>query len=241
MKRRKSPAVWLALKAWVTLPVAISSAANDQQRRRGVDRSGACAATAQARAQREWRLGSLQRLDGRLLVDTEHDRVFGRAEVEPDDIGHLGGKGRIPAHLVGAREMRLDAVGPQDVGDAAAGAPDDGAQRGASSTGCAPPAGARVRDCRICSTVSGGTAWSRRPVFGTVDQEPVHARLHEAAPDPRHGFRRQVETRGDLRAAQAVGTSGESHGHDVPNPRGQMRVRRASSSVCCCLRVVLTR
>ena len=84
MKRRKSAAVWLVLKRCVTLPVAIS--------KRGKEIDDAVPSVivrvshGAARAQREGRLRALQRLDRRLLVDTEHNRVLGRVEVEPDDI-----------------------------------------------------------------------------------------------------------------------------------------------------------
>ena len=47
---------------------------------------------------RQRRLGAIERLDLRLLVNTEHQRAFGRVEVEPDDIddllGELGDRGR---------------------------------------------------------------------------------------------------------------------------------------------------
>ena len=42
--------------------------------------------------QPELALGTLERLDRRLLVDREHDRVLRRREVEPDDVGGLGGE-----------------------------------------------------------------------------------------------------------------------------------------------------
>ncbi len=65
------------------------------------------------------RLRALQSLDGRLLVDTEDNGVFGWVEIESDHIGHLGRKLRIPTHVVGAGEMGLDAVGSQDIGHTA--------------------------------------------------------------------------------------------------------------------------
>ena len=38
---------------------------------------------------REQRLGAIQRLDLRFLVDAEHQRVVRRVEIEADDVAHL--------------------------------------------------------------------------------------------------------------------------------------------------------
>ena len=161
-----------------------------------------------ARAQREGRLGAFQGLNRRFLVDTEHNRVFGRVEVEPDDIGDLGGKGRIPAHFVRAHEVRLQAVRAEDVGDAATGAADHvGQEPGRPPT--AP--GRRRREGELDDLLDGrrtGTAWSRRPAFGRSNNPSTPA-SHEAPPNPRHRFRRQVELRGDLDAADPRPHSGE--------------------------------
>jgi hypothetical protein len=38
---------------------------------------------------RQHRLGAIQRLDLRLFVDTEHDRVLGWVQIQPDKVGDL--------------------------------------------------------------------------------------------------------------------------------------------------------
>ena len=43
--------------------------------------------------------GSVERLDLRLLVDREHQRMLGRIDMEADDVLHLGGKLRVVRQL----------------------------------------------------------------------------------------------------------------------------------------------
>ena len=47
------------------------------------------AALGQTWCDREHRLGPFQGLDLRLLIDTEHDRVLRRVEIQSDHIGNL--------------------------------------------------------------------------------------------------------------------------------------------------------
>ena len=117
------------------------------------------------RPQRQGRLRSFQRLNRGLLVDAEHDRVVGRVEVESDDIADLGGEGRVATDLVRPHQMRLQAVRAQDVGDAATGAATTRASNRVVQR-LRPAGGGDNANWRICSTVSAGTAWSRRPAFG---------------------------------------------------------------------------
>lgn len=155
--------MWLALNAWVTVP------GRDLQRGEQVDDAVAPVVVRvphrATRPQRERQLGPFQRLDGCLLVDTEHDGVFGRVEVEPDDIGHPRGKGRVSAHFIGAREVRLDTVGAQHVGYAAAGPPTATPSKRVVHR-LRPAGGGESASCTIWSTVADGSAWSRRPAFG---------------------------------------------------------------------------
>jgi hypothetical protein len=51
------------------------------------------------------RLCAIERLDLALLVETQHDRSFGRIEVKPDDITHLFDKQRV------GREREPDRLG----------------------------------------------------------------------------------------------------------------------------------
>ena len=65
--------------------------------------------------QREHRMGPVERLDLRLLVDREHQRVVGRVEVEPDDVDDFLGELRIPTELEGLEPMRLEVGGLPDL------------------------------------------------------------------------------------------------------------------------------
>jgi hypothetical protein len=59
-------------------------------------------------------LGPVKRLNLRLFVDREHDRVLGRIDVQPDDVRALGGKVGIARALEGADAVRLQVVGLPD-------------------------------------------------------------------------------------------------------------------------------
>lgn len=61
---------------------------------------------------RQWqhRVQTIQRLNRRLLIDAEHDRVLRRIQIQPDDIGGLGLKVRIIGSEIALKQMRLDAV-----------------------------------------------------------------------------------------------------------------------------------
>jgi len=48
---------------------------------------------------REQRLGAIQRLDLRFLIDAEHQRVVWRVEIEADDVAHLVNEERICRQL----------------------------------------------------------------------------------------------------------------------------------------------
>ena len=82
----QSAAVWLALKRWVTGRDLKGGEEIDDPVPPIVVRVPHGAASPYC----ERPLGTLQGLDGRLLVDTEHNRVFGRVEVQVDDISDLG-------------------------------------------------------------------------------------------------------------------------------------------------------
>ncbi len=116
-------------------------------------------------------MGTLQGLDGRLLVDTEHNRVFRRAEVQTDDIRDLGRECRISTH---SGEVWLDAVGSQDVGHTAAREPD----RVAQETG-RPPAspGGRGRQRELHDLLNSvGWHGTRRPDFGRSNSPSTPSR-----------------------------------------------------------------
>ena len=58
------------------------------------------------RAQRQHRLGAVERLDPVLLVGTQHQRALRRAEMEADDVAHLLDKQRIGRELEGPDPVR---------------------------------------------------------------------------------------------------------------------------------------
>jgi hypothetical protein len=44
----------------------------------------------ESRTERKDRLGAIERLDLRLLIHAEHDRVVGRVQIQADDVADLG-------------------------------------------------------------------------------------------------------------------------------------------------------
>ena len=61
-----------------------------------------------AREHRQDRRGAVERLDLGLLLDAQHDRAFGRVQVEPDEIADLLDELRILGQLPGLRPVRLE-------------------------------------------------------------------------------------------------------------------------------------
>ena len=165
MNWRKSAAVWVGTEA------VRHFAGRDLQGREQVEDAVppivVRVAHRPAGAQRQGRLRALQRLNRGLLVDTEDDGVLGRLEVEPDDIGDLGGEGRIPTHFERPHEMRLQAVRAENVGDLAAdvaahGSQTDGRRRFGSHR-------RRGRTLAWCRSIPG-----RRCVFSCCDFSLTH-------------------------------------------------------------------
>jgi hypothetical protein len=54
---------------------------------------------ANADLHRRCRRGSIQRLDLRFLVNTQHNRVLRRLQIQPHDVGDLGNQFRIGGEL----------------------------------------------------------------------------------------------------------------------------------------------
>ena len=67
---------------------------------------------------RQQRLGAVQRLDLRFLIDAQHQCMVGRVEVETDNVAHLVDKQRVLRQLEGLAAMRLQAEGAPDAPDA---------------------------------------------------------------------------------------------------------------------------
>ena len=60
------------------------------------------------------RLGAIQGLDLRFLIDAKHDGVGGRIDIEAGDVADLGGELRIVGELEGADAVRGQVVGAPD-------------------------------------------------------------------------------------------------------------------------------
>ena len=69
-------------------------------------------------AHRQQRLGSVECLDLRFLVDAQHQGSVGWVEVEPDNVAHLIDEQRVRGQLEGLDAMRLQAEGTPDATDA---------------------------------------------------------------------------------------------------------------------------
>ena len=69
------------------------------------------------RPQRQERLGPVQRLDLRLLVDAQDHGALRRMEIQPDDIPHLLDEKRVARQLEGLDPMRLEGERPPDATD----------------------------------------------------------------------------------------------------------------------------
>ena len=67
---------------------------------------------------RQARLGAIQRLDLRLLVDRENDGMGGWIDIEPDDVTQLVNELRVVGELELLHPMRLKAVSVPDALDA---------------------------------------------------------------------------------------------------------------------------
>src|SRR6266542_4667383 len=65
---------------------------------------------ATAALHRQPRLGAVERLYLRLLIDRQYQRVLGWIDIEADDILHLGSKLRVVRQLEGLHPVRLEAV-----------------------------------------------------------------------------------------------------------------------------------
>jgi hypothetical protein len=78
-----------------------------EQRGVAVPRVVVGAALSLARAHRQQRLGAIQRLDLRRLVQPKHQRALGRAHASPDDVAHLPDEQRGGGELEGLASMRL--------------------------------------------------------------------------------------------------------------------------------------
>jgi len=158
--------------------------------------------SAPARLQRQTRLGAVECLDLRLLIDRKHDGMGGRIDVEPNDILQLGHKLRVTREFETSDPVRLKLVHLPD--------PSNRAYADPNLLGygrCSPMSGFARRICPgsldhpINHRLSQGRNTRRA---GFVMQQTVDASLHETllpAPDRRLRFAGPSH---DLGRAQAI-------------------------------------
>ena len=79
-----------------------------EQRRRAVPDVVVGVAFDVAQAHRQGGLGTVERLNLRLLIHAQDHRVVGRVEVQPDDVAHFFDEERVVRQLEGLRQVRLD-------------------------------------------------------------------------------------------------------------------------------------
>jgi len=173
-----------------------------------------------ALAQRQDRLGPVQGLDLRFLVDTDHHRAGGRVQVEPDHVAQLGLQLRIGGEL-----ERLDPVG-LDVPFAPD--PRHRGERDPQPIGHQPRR--PVRDTQMGGRFSlvrqrlcehGDLVDHRRTPRAGIVIEPLDARLRIAAPPLEHRRPRGAGPLGDIGVGNPLG--GQQHD---PRPRRQPRPHR---------------
>ena len=131
------------------------------------------AAEGAAVRQLEITLGAFERLDVRLLVDSNDQRTLRRVEIEPDNLGRLGGKLGILADAPTLAPGQIDLLRPQET-------PDilfvHLAQRGGDQgRGPARVTGRRRAVEHAENTLAGvgRVAWCRTPLAGFVETGPA--------------------------------------------------------------------
>jgi hypothetical protein len=88
-----------------------------KQRRRAVPNVIVRLTSRDPRAHRQERSGAIQRLDLTLFIETEHQRMVGRIQIQPDDVAHFLDKLRVGRQLERLQAMRLQAERPPDARD----------------------------------------------------------------------------------------------------------------------------
>ncbi len=169
-----------------------------------------CPAVGQA----EPALGTFEGLNVGLLVDAQHERALGRVEVQPDDVGRLGGELGVRADAPAPSPAQADPVAPQ-------GPPylvrTDVAQVGREER-AGPGRVARRRRCvegGEDALLGRGVVADPGPGTGRVD-EATEAVARETGPPLAHPGRPRRELAGDLVGSHAVRGSQDDPGplHD---------------------------
>jgi len=145
----------------------------------------------------------------RLLVDRQHQRLVGRGEVEPDDLGRLGGERGVLARAPRLAARQVDLLGPQE-------APDilhvDIAERFGDQRTAPPREACRGRavENRQNALVGLGRIFGlRAPVTGLVETSPPL--LGKADPPLAGGANRAVDRPRNRPRRQAL----RRHQHDA--------------------------
>ena len=179
-------------------------ARRDLQRRVEVDDAVALVVVRVSRrsagAKRQRQLRALERLDGRLLVDAEHDGVLGRIEIEAHDVLHFLDERRVATDFVRPHQMRFEAVLSQQIGDAAA------RQAHRLTEQARRPATASRRRRRHGELYDALDKIRRNGVVRPAGLRPLDDAGDTLVAEPRtklrHVLRRQVEPPGDLATGQ---------------------------------------
>lgn len=162
---------------------------------------------------RQARLGAVERLDLRFLVDAEHHGMRRRIDIEPDDVVQLLGEGRIVGKLEAPPPVRREAMRLPDVLDRRDREPHR------PGHGLPRPVRRLVRRRRERQPHDLGDPVVRNRRLagraGLVAQEPVHARLHEPLLPAPDASLRLARRRHDRVRAQAVG--GKKHDPRAPD------------------------
>jgi hypothetical protein len=195
---------------------------------RGVEVGGAVADVVVAlprrhpRHQRQHRRRTVERLDLRLLVHTEHDRRLGRVEIEPDDVSDLVDELRIRGQLERLRLVRLQPERPPDSADRALAHPTRGRHRTRRPM-------RRVRRLLLERLheypLDVGVRDRARLARPRLVMEPVKTPLREPAPPLAHGRAVAAQLGSDLRARPSL----SRRQHDPAPKRQRLRALRPSS------------
>ena len=106
MRLRKRMNSWWRWRA-MHWPITVPSIQRSEQRGRAVPDIIVGHRPGPTFLHRQTRLGAVERLNLRLLVDRQHETVGRRVDIQPDHIAQLGGKGRILRQLEAPYPVRL--------------------------------------------------------------------------------------------------------------------------------------
>jgi hypothetical protein len=169
-----------------------------------------------AQAHRQQRLTAVEGLDLRLLVDTQHQRVLGRVQVQPDDVAHLLHEQRIVGEAEGCAAVRLEPERLPDAVDGRMRQPQSAAHRARAPVG-------RIRRLRFQGqrhhAFDQGIADAARRPGARLIVKPVETSLEEAAAPAADREPVRSQAPGDL----LVGVPLRARQHDSGAQRDRLR------------------